>query len=548
MSLPERPDAAAPVGTMALPSPAAGADLARPPARSGPRPRRGWGNPWLVLLAVALGVVMVGLDGTVVAIANPVIGRDLHATLSGLQWVTNAYLLALAVLMITAGKLGDRYGRKRVFLVGVVGFALMSLGSGLSGSIGMLIVFRALQGVTGALLLPSTLAILRAAFPPERLEMAVGIWGGTSAIAIASGPIVGGLLVQHVSWQSVFYINLLVGAVALVVGWWVIPESRDTRGVRSLDLPGVAVLSGAMFCLVWGIIQAQTAGWTSAQVIGFLAGSVLAFAVFVWRERAAPHPLVPMRLFRSPSLSAGVVLATLVMFALFGVLFFLTLYLERVHGFSPVAAGIRVLPLTGVFMVSAPLAGWMTARWGPRPPLVAGMALIGIAFVGLSGLSVDSAYVGLWPWFTLIGFGMGFVLIASTQAIVGNAPVDEAGVASGLQQTATQLGGVLGTSVLGAVMASEVSRVLVGHLVHAGIPAGVAGRFLAAAPAVAQGIAPVPKGVSPALAHAITHASYLSFMDGLHLAMIVGAVVAFASALLALVVRKGRAVEGAAAI
>lgn len=512
--------------------------------RAGAPARRGYANPWLTLLAVALGVVMVGLDGTVVAIANPVIGRDLHASLAGLQWVTNGYLLCLAVLMITAGKLGDRYGRKKVFLVGVVGFALASLGSGLSASVGMLVAFRCLQGVAGALLMPGTLAILRAAFPPERLEMAVGIWGGTSAVAIAAGPIVGGLLVQHVSWQSVFYINLLVGAVALALGWWVVAESRDERPVRSLDLPGVALLSGAMFCLVWGVIQSQTHGWASADTVGFLVGAGIVFAAFALRERLTGHPLIPLRLFRSLSLSAGVVLNIMVMFALFGVLFFLTLYLERVHGFSPIAAGIRVLPLTAVFMVSAPLAGWMMSRWGPRPPIVAGMVLIGVAFLGLSGLKVDSPYLGLWPWFVLIGFGMGFVLIGSTQAIVGNAPVDEAGVASGLQQTATQLGGVLGTAILGAVMTSEVARVLPGNIVRAGLPAWVGQRFTAAAPAVAQGIAPVPHGTPAAAASAITHASYLSFMSGLHVAMAVGAVVAFVGAALALVIRRGRAVGG----
>src|SRR5579875_1614235 len=226
------PTAAGPARTAAPSS--GGGKPGRPASASGER-RAGYGHPWWTLLAVSLGVVMVGLDGTVVAIANPVIGRDLHASLAGLQWVTNGYLLCLAVLMITAGKLADRFGRKRVFLAGVVGFALASLGSGLSTSVGMLVFFRCLQGVAGALLMPSTLALLRAAFPPERLEMAVGIWGGTSAVAIAAGPIVGGLLVQHVSWESVFYINLLVGAVAVGVG------ARAVAGARprsSASWPG----------------------------------------------------------------------------------------------------------------------------------------------------------------------------------------------------------------------------------------------------------------------------------------------------------------------
>ena len=325
-----------------------------------------------------------------------------------------------------------------------------------------------------------------------------------------------------------------------------VAEARDRREAQSFDLLGVVLLSGALFSLIWGIITSQSLGWGSTVTLGFVIGSAAIFIGFALWERVAPHPLIPLRLFRSVSLSAGTLLTILVMFSLYGVLFFLTLYLERVHGFSPVAAGVRILPLTAVFVVSAPLAGWLTGRWGPRPPISAGMALIGIAFVGLSSLRIDSPYIALWPWFVAIGFGMGFVLIAATQAVVANAPVDEAGVASGLQQTATQLGGVLGTAVLGAVMTAGVAGVLAGHLVRAGLPSSLAARFSQAAPLVAQGVAPVPPGTPPGLARAITHASYLSFLSGLHVAMIVGAVVAFCGAALALVIRRGRAVDGVA--
>ncbi len=201
-------------------------------------------SPWLTLVAISLGVMMVGLDGTVVGVANPTIQRDLDATLAGLQWVTNGYLLALAVLLIVGGKMGDRFGRKRVFIAGIVGFALASLGCALSGSIELLIFFRVLQGVAGALLLPSTLAILRATFPPEQLNQAVGIWGGSSALAVASGPIIGGLLVEHVSWESIFLLNLPLGALAAVVAFFWVSESRDTTSVGGFDLPGVGLLSG----------------------------------------------------------------------------------------------------------------------------------------------------------------------------------------------------------------------------------------------------------------------------------------------------------------
>jgi EmrB/QacA subfamily drug resistance transporter len=487
---------------------------------------------------------MVGLDGTVVAIANPYIARDLTASLSDLQWVTNAYLLVLSVGLITAGKLGDRLGRKKVFLIGVVGFAVASLLVGLSGSIGAVIAFRAVQGGFGALLMANTLANLRAAFPPERLETAVGIWGGVTAVAIASGPIVGGLLVEHLSWQWVFYVNIPVALIALLIGLLVIRETADRRGARSFDVPGVLLLSGGLFCLVWGIIKAQSSGWGSVGTLGFVIGGVVllvAFAVFEHRPRA---PLLPPRLFRSRSLTAGTVLVLLTLFALFGVLFFVALYLQNVHGYSAIQAGVRVLPLTATFAVSAPLSGALTARFGPRPPIFIGTLLIGAAFVSLTSLTADASYLHLWPAFIAIGFGMGFVLIASTQAVIGSASVDEAGVASGLQQTATQFGGVLGTAVLGSVMSSTIGGVLVDKLLGAGVPAAATKQITQhlgqVKGQVAEGSLSLPSSVPHDLVGPITSGVHAAFMSGLHNAMWVGAAVAFAGTLLSLVVRPGR--------
>jgi EmrB/QacA subfamily drug resistance transporter len=359
----------------------------RPPqaatGRAGLARRPGYGHPWLTLVAVAFGVMMVGLDATVVAIANPAIARDLNANLSQLQWVTNGYLLALAVSLITAGKLADRFGRKTIFFAGVAGFALASVGVGLSGSIGMVIFWRVVQGLAGALLQPATLAILRNAFPANKLNMAIGIWGGTSALAIASGPIVGGLLVQHVSWQSVFFINAPVAVLTLLLGAWVIRPSRDPQAVGSFDLPGVALLSASLFSLVWGLIKAQAYGFGDVVPLGFFAAALVLGVAFVLRERGFRQPLLPLSLFRSVSLSAGTLLVTLAFFALFGAFFFLTLYLQQVHGMQPVDAGVRLLPLTATFMVSAPLAGLINARLGPRVTLVAGMLLAAVSLFGL---------------------------------------------------------------------------------------------------------------------------------------------------------------------
>ena len=404
------------------------------PASGGGRGLRG--SPAWTLVAVALGVMMVAIDGTVVSVANPTISRDLHASLADLQWVTNGYLLSLAVLLIVGGKLGDRFGRRTIFSIGIVGFALMSLGCALSSSIGELIVFRVLQGVAGAMLMPNTLAILRSTFPPETLGRAVGIWGGSTALATASGPIVGGLLVQHVSWQSIFLLNLPLGALALAVTLSVVRDSRDLTSGRGFDLPGVATLSGGLFCIVWALIETDSHAWASAYTIAFLAAGLVLLVAFVVRESSTSRPLLPLKLFRSRSLSAGTVLVLLGFLGLFGVLFFVTLYLQNVHGYSPVATGVRLLPLTGVFAFSAPIGGVLTARFGPRIPLLVGMLLLGVAMLGLRGISVHSGYLSLWPWFLALGIALGLTVVASTEAIVGNAPVEVGGVAGGLQTTA----------------------------------------------------------------------------------------------------------------
>ena len=430
------------------------------------------GNPRLTLLTVALGVMMVALDGTIVAVANPAIQVKLHASLAGIQWVTNAYLLALAVSLITIGKLGDRFGHKKVFLTGVTGFALSSAAIGLSGtiasSIGLVIAFRVLQGVFGAMLQPTALALLRATFPAEKLNGAIGVWGAVIGASTAAGPIVGGLLVQHISWESCFYVNVPVGAAALVMSLLVLRETPPSPEASSFDIPGIAALSGALFLLIWGLIKGSSYGWGSARTIAFLAGAVVVGALFVLREHRARQPLLPLRLFRSASLSAGTGLVVLLMFALFGAMFFMTFYLENVHGLDPVATGVRLLPMTGMLIIGAPLAGLAIGRVGPRLPIVTGMTLAAVALFGLSLLSATSSPDDTIVWFLLLGLGLSPVMVGATDVIVGNAPVALAGVAGGLQSTAMQVGGTLGTAVLGAVMSARISSLLPVSLARGG--------------------------------------------------------------------------------
>jgi len=501
------------------------------------------GNPTLTLLTVALGVMMVALDGTIVAVANPAIQANLHASLAGIQWVTNAYLLALAVSLITIGKLGDRFGHKKVFMTGVTGFALSSAAIGLSGtiasSIGLVIAFRVLQGVFGAMLQPTALALLRATFPVEKLNGAIGVWGAVIGASTAAGPIVGGLLVQHIGWEACFYVNIPVGIAALVMSLLVLRETPASPAANSLDVPGIAALSGALFLLIWGLIKGSSYGWGSAQTLAFLIGAAVAGLLFVLRERRAQQPLLPLRLFRSASLSAGTGLVVLLMFALFGAMFFMTFYLENVHGLDPVAAGVRLLPMTGMLIVGAPLSGLAISKIGPRLPIVTGMALAAVALFGLSRLGATSSPNDTIVWFLLLGLGLSPVMVGATDVIVGNAPVELAGVAGGLQSTAMQVGGTLGTAVLGAVMAARISSVLPVSWHAAGLPALSAGQLAQVKSAVSVGAAPVTASTPHQVAGVITDISHATFASGMHTAFLVAAAVALAGAVIGLLTRRG---------
>ncbi|MET9235353.1 MFS transporter [Streptomyces cellulosae] len=506
------------------------------------------GHPWFTLFTVAVGVMMVALDGTIVAIANPAIASDLGATLADVQWITNAYFLALAVSLITAGKLGDRFGHRQTFLIGVVGFAVASGAIGLSDSITLVIVFRVLQGLFGALLMPAALGLLRATFPAEKLNMAIGIWGMVIGASTAGGPILGGVLVEHVSWQSVFFINVPVGVLAVALGVWILLDHRAENAPRSFDIPGIALLSGAMFCLVWALIKAPEWGWGDGRTWAFIAASVVGFAVFAFWETKVREPLIPLALFRSVPLSAGVVLMVLMAIAFMGGLFFVTFYLQNVHGLSPVDAGLHLLPLTGMMIVGSPLAGVMITKVGPRIPLAGGMACTALAMYGISTLEKSTGSLTMSIWFALLGLGLAPVMVGATEVIVGNAPLELSGVAGGLQQSAMQVGGSLGTAVLGAVMASKVDGDLPGNWEKAGLPPLTPEQAGQASEAVQVGVPPVPKDTPEAIAAKITDVAHDTFISGMSLASLVAAGVAAVAVLVALLTKRGENAEAGAGV
>ncbi|NNN33544.1 MFS transporter [Streptomyces sp. S3(2020)] len=506
------------------------------------------GHPWFTLITVAVGVMMVALDGTIVAIANPAIQQDLGATFAEVQWITNGYFLALAVSLITAGKLGDRFGHRQTFLIGVVGFAAASGAIGLSDSIAFVVTFRVLQGLFGALLMPAALGLLRATFPAEKLNMAIGIWGMVIGASTAGGPILGGVLVEHVNWQSVFFINVPVGILALVLGVLILLDHRAENAPRSFDILGIALLSAAMFCLVWALIKAPAWGWGDGQTWTFIATSVLGFALFAFWETKVKEPLIPLGLFRSVALSAGVVLMVLMAIAFMGGLFFVTFYLQNVHGMSPIDAGLHLLPLTGMMIVGSPLAGVMITKLGPRIPLAGGMAATAIAMYGMSTLQTDTGSAVMSLWFALLGLGLAPVMVGATEVIVGNAPLELSGVAGGLQQAAMQIGGSLGTAVLGAVMASKVDSDLAGNWKDAGLPPLTAAQQAQASEAVQVGMPPVAKGTPEAIAAKITDVAHDTFISGMSLASLVAAGVAAVAVFVALLTKRGENAEAGAGV
>jgi EmrB/QacA subfamily drug resistance transporter len=471
------------------------------------------GNPALTLAAVCFGLFMVGLDGTVVSIANPAIALSLGTDFAELQWITNSYLLGLAVFLILGGKLGDRFGRRRMYLIGVLAFAVTSVAIGLIGTTEGVILFRALQGLSAALLMPQTLALLRATFPPAKFGMAIGIWGGVSSVAIAAGPILGGLLVGTLGWEWVFFINAPIAVIGLILGGIVLKEST-APGKARFDFLGIALLALGLCAVVLAVVQSEAWGWTSPLTLGVLALGLVLVVAFVLVENRVQTPLLPMALFRNPTISVGALAVAANFFALFGVTFFLSLFLLNLRGETGLAAGVMLLPLSGVSIIASPIGAAMVSKVGIRPTMTLGLALVGFSLFGLTTISIDSPYLGMAIPFVVLALGVGMVMTSGAEAIVGSAPVKLAGVAGGLQATALQLGGALGTAVLAAV-------------VSAGTSSRLGGLTFKGSESVAQGIVP------DTLDAATRTIAQDAFTGGLHLAMIVAGVVVLLIAVLA---------------
>jgi EmrB/QacA subfamily drug resistance transporter len=411
---------------------------------------------WWTLGAVSFGLFMIMLDNTVVNVAQPSIQRDLGIGLSQLQWIVTGYALTFAALMLTGGKLADHYGRRLIFVVGLTIFTLASLACGLAGSGDVLIAARVVQGMGAALMNPATLSIISATFPPEQRGTAIGMWAGVSALALAIGPLVGGLLTEHLDWGWIFFVNVPVGALAIAVSLLVIEESRDTSEERTLDLPGQLTGGLALFALTYGLIEANTYGWTSGRILGAFAVAAVAIGLFVWLERVQRVPMLDLDLFRDRTFAGANSVILLVALAMFGVFFFVSLYMQNILGFSAVETGAAFLPMTILIIWIAPIAGRVTDRIGSRWLMTAGMVLVALQLLYFSSLGVDETFVDLLPGLLVGGLGMALVMTPSAAAAIRSVPVDQAGVGSAVLNACRQVGGSMGVALMGAIIAAKV--------------------------------------------------------------------------------------------
>jgi EmrB/QacA subfamily drug resistance transporter len=412
---------------------------------------------WWTLGAVAFGLFMIMLDNTIVNVALPSIQSDLHIGVSELEWVFNGYALTFGVLMLTGGKLADMLGRRRIFIVGLLIFTVASLFCGLATSAGWLIGARVLQGAGSALMNPATLSIVTATFPPRQRGMAIGIWAGVAAMALAIGPLAGGLITEHLGWNWIFFINVPVGILAIIVTRLVVDESRDTSPDQRLDLPGLLSSGIGLFALTYGLIEANNYGWTSPRILSLFAVAVIGLVVFVLLELHERSPMLDLSLFKNGTFAGANSVMLLVGLAMFGVFFYNSLFIQNILGYSAVQTGATFLPMTILIILVAPLAGKYSDRVGSRWLMGGGMVLLAGSLFIFSRLDASSDFWDILPGLIVGGFGMALVMTPTTSAAMGSVPIDKAGVGSAVLNSMRQVGGALGIAVIGAIIAESVN-------------------------------------------------------------------------------------------
>jgi len=423
-------------------------------------------NPWLILLVLCGAIFMLLLDTTIVNVAQQKIKEGLNADLSQIQWILDSYILAFAVLMLSFGRIGDIYGRKKMFVTGMAVFIAASGLCGISGWIAdlvgisgatALIVSRVVQGMGGALMMPQTLSLITVAFPPQKRGAAMGVWGSVVALGAVLGPLLGGYIVTHYPWEWIFLINIPVGIVAILSTLAVVPESRDPLASGKLDWGGLLSSAAAIFTLVYALIEGPKFGWTSPQTLGLLLVSAMIFTIFVWWERRVADPMVKLELFRIRNFWVASVIGLAVPFGLFGLFFPMTIFLQGALGMSPLEAGLTMMPMSLMLMVVAPVSGRLSDRVGARWILTTGLTLVTVGILLMtSRVSTTTNWQSLLPALIVTGTGMGMTFAPMTAAAMSQVPPRISGSASGILNTSRNVGQLLGIAVLGSVLQSRL--------------------------------------------------------------------------------------------
>jgi EmrB/QacA subfamily drug resistance transporter len=464
---------------------------------------------WWTLGAMCFALFMIMLDNTVVNVALPAIQKDLHSSISGLEWTVNAYTLSFAVLLVTGGRLGDIFGRRRMFLFGVAVFGLSSAFIGLSQTEAWLVTGRAVQGIGAAFMMPATLSIITNAFPAHERGKAIGTWAGVSALALAIGPVVGGFLVENVSWQSIFFLNVPIAALAVFVTLAAARESRDETSTHHVDFAGVSSITVALASLVLALVEGNSWGWGSPRILALFAVAAIGLAAFAAIERRVLEPMVDFQFFRSRSFLGANLVAFIVSFAMLAMFFFLALYMQNIKGYSPLQAGVRFLPSTVVIILVAPIAGRLTDRVGPRPLMTTGLLIVAGSLFWQGHLAVDTSFSFLVGAFVLMGLGMGLVMSPMSTAGMNAVEPTKAGVASGILTMSRMVGGTFGVAAMGALI-SGLGRSKIDEL----LPALPDGRRQALADSLGAGGARLGGSVGDAVQQAYVYA----LNDGLRIA------------------------------
>ncbi|MEA2469381.1 MAG: hypothetical protein QOE38_379 [Thermoleophilaceae bacterium] len=494
-------------------------------------------NRWWTLGCVAIGTFMLLLDITIVNVALPAIQKDLSASFSDLQWVIDAYALTLAALLLVSGSVADIIGRRRVFVIGLILFSAASLACGLSTTPTMLTLARAVQGIGGAMLFATSLALLAAAFQGKERGTAFGIWGATIGGAVAIGPLVGGVLTDSLGWEWIFLVNVPIGVVAAFVTVAKVDESKDPTPA-GVDWLGAITFSAALFMFVFALIRGNDEGWGSALIVGLLVASVVALVVFVLIERRRANPMLDLDLLRKPTFAGASIVAFAMSASLFAMFLYIVLYIQNVLGLTPLQAGVRFLPLSLVSFFVAPVAGRLSSRLPARALLGGGLVLVGIGLLLMNGVSDNSHWTTLLPGFIVAGAGVGVVNPNLAQAAIAVVEPRQSGMASGINSTFRQIGIATGIAALGAIFQSRVQDKVMSGL--AGTP--LAGKAKDIAHAVTSGGSGNAVGSSPLIKHAAKHA----FVSGLNELFLIGAGVALVGAVLTVVLVRQRDFVGPA--